>query len=490
MSYLYLAQGEAVSFAWRELLPAVMTTYRDGYVMGDVDKAVFTMTRMFYPKPWLDAVGYFKTHENNPGGLLYQPSPYSNTDAGAAATTDESRHRHFFGDDDRGDDDGASAVAPGSLASSSRPRGDWSHNLVVAYLFWCAVGSGVICALVGYLVGRYNALLVLKREVEEEQRGVRGEVGGDVGKGKGKNRPLSGYGVCYGSTSIANESLPPAAPTRVVVVNSKGSGRGYDHKSSSSSSSSTTLMSCDQGKAVRAKGSSISTTATATSTASLDSDRWGSNNSYHNPGSESREDMYWCYQQGGWRHRGGSTSVTANPSVVPSFPMIQSLAHSTESNPGSARKSASTAGSSKGIRTYEEHVQPMPSRCYQDDDLDQDHDSEYDASAGSIALTGRPSRTNTIAYERVAGCPDSDDDLADTDPAAAASMPSSHSNTKSNYKSSKDHKDRVIARCREIRSVFAVKARIRNRMHPCHCHCCTYPWIPYIYIYIYIYILF
>lgn len=69
-------EGDAVSAAWRDLLPRVITTYRDGMVIGDTDKAVFTIQKMFYPRWWLEAVGYFN-NKGNSNGILFAANPTS-----------------------------------------------------------------------------------------------------------------------------------------------------------------------------------------------------------------------------------------------------------------------------------------------------------------------------------------------------------------------------------------------------------------------------
>ena len=71
-------EGDAVSAQWRDLLPRVLTTYRDGMVIGDTHKAVFTIQKMFYPRWWLETVGYFN-NGGNPHGILFSSNPeYSN----------------------------------------------------------------------------------------------------------------------------------------------------------------------------------------------------------------------------------------------------------------------------------------------------------------------------------------------------------------------------------------------------------------------------
>ena len=206
----------------------------------------------------------------------------------------------------------------------------------------------MICASVGFLVGRFNALLALKREVQEEGKQILVD-GGGAGKGKGKIRVFSGQGVGYGSTSIVHESMPPSAtPTRVVVVNDNGNGNS--------------ATSIDQGsKGVRVKGSSVVTATTAASTASTVS---------QTSSSGSGEEMYWCYQQGGWRHRGSHAGATADLD----------------------------AGAAKGVRTYAEHVQPKSYRSYQDSRDNDDNDHDHDYGDEGMGLTSR-SPTTAAVYD-------------------------------------------------------------------------------------------
>lgn len=56
LTQLTLQQGEGITSTWNELFTTVLTTYRDGYVMKDFDKATIGFDRMFYPKWWLDQV--------------------------------------------------------------------------------------------------------------------------------------------------------------------------------------------------------------------------------------------------------------------------------------------------------------------------------------------------------------------------------------------------------------------------------------------------
>jgi hypothetical protein len=49
------------------------------------DQPLITMKRLFYPKWWLQATGYFEHHGNfGPGVILFAPSPDANAGAGVA----------------------------------------------------------------------------------------------------------------------------------------------------------------------------------------------------------------------------------------------------------------------------------------------------------------------------------------------------------------------------------------------------------------------
>ena len=74
-------EGDYVSTEWRDLFPKVLTTYRDGMVLENTDKAVFKITKMFYPKWWLEEVGYFNA-TGNKGGILFAPNPIRSNDRG------------------------------------------------------------------------------------------------------------------------------------------------------------------------------------------------------------------------------------------------------------------------------------------------------------------------------------------------------------------------------------------------------------------------
>jgi hypothetical protein len=66
--------GQQVSARWALLLPELLTTYRDGYVIGGQQNATVTITRMFYPRWWLQTVGFF-AHPANRDGILFASNP-------------------------------------------------------------------------------------------------------------------------------------------------------------------------------------------------------------------------------------------------------------------------------------------------------------------------------------------------------------------------------------------------------------------------------
>jgi len=75
------ASGTYVNERYREFFPKLLTDFRDGYAM-DTSTATIGFVRMFYPRWWLERVGYFDTR-GTPGGILFAPP----SSADAATTT-------------------------------------------------------------------------------------------------------------------------------------------------------------------------------------------------------------------------------------------------------------------------------------------------------------------------------------------------------------------------------------------------------------------
>lgn len=70
------AKGQQTVDAWRELLPTLITQFHDGYHAQNLDGAEIQMKKLFYPKWWLDAVGYFDNKPNmDPKAIMFAPSP-------------------------------------------------------------------------------------------------------------------------------------------------------------------------------------------------------------------------------------------------------------------------------------------------------------------------------------------------------------------------------------------------------------------------------
>lgn len=65
--------GKMVSDSWRDFLPLLFATYRDGQIFTLNGTAIHRKS-MFYPKWWLDMTGYFKIG-GNPDGIYFSPQP-------------------------------------------------------------------------------------------------------------------------------------------------------------------------------------------------------------------------------------------------------------------------------------------------------------------------------------------------------------------------------------------------------------------------------
>ena len=77
MNGLSIWQVEAVSGAWRDYFPELVTKIHDGYWATDLKGKNIKMNKMFYPKWWLTVTGYFKERPNpmGPDTILFDPSP-------------------------------------------------------------------------------------------------------------------------------------------------------------------------------------------------------------------------------------------------------------------------------------------------------------------------------------------------------------------------------------------------------------------------------
>ncbi|CAE7770790.1 unnamed protein product [Symbiodinium microadriaticum] len=70
------SKGDHTVESWRELLPRLITQFHDGYSAEDLDAKDIKMRRLFYPKWWLDAVGFFNSTPNrDPKAIMFAPNP-------------------------------------------------------------------------------------------------------------------------------------------------------------------------------------------------------------------------------------------------------------------------------------------------------------------------------------------------------------------------------------------------------------------------------
>ncbi len=61
-----------VMTTWSALFEQVITKYHDGYVAEDLNEPTIHMRKLFYPKYWLDATGYWNSKSNSgPGVILF-----------------------------------------------------------------------------------------------------------------------------------------------------------------------------------------------------------------------------------------------------------------------------------------------------------------------------------------------------------------------------------------------------------------------------------
>jgi hypothetical protein len=66
-------KGKYISNEWRDLFPFLLTSYRDGYSVSGLDQPTIQIKRLFYPRWWLEATGFFD-HPGNKDGILFSPN--------------------------------------------------------------------------------------------------------------------------------------------------------------------------------------------------------------------------------------------------------------------------------------------------------------------------------------------------------------------------------------------------------------------------------
>jgi len=71
-------EAESISHQYKLLLPLILTKYRDGIVVTHLmDTSAVTISKDFYPKWYLQLVGYFVPGFNGPGTILTSTGPGS-----------------------------------------------------------------------------------------------------------------------------------------------------------------------------------------------------------------------------------------------------------------------------------------------------------------------------------------------------------------------------------------------------------------------------
>jgi len=84
-----VSHGDDTMHAWRNMIPHIWTTYRDGYVFSGFDQTTVSVQRMFYPEWWLQQVGYFNPMNLNhdKDAILFATDPASVSSEGASGST-------------------------------------------------------------------------------------------------------------------------------------------------------------------------------------------------------------------------------------------------------------------------------------------------------------------------------------------------------------------------------------------------------------------
>jgi len=73
-----LSKGQRTVQTYRDLFPQLIAQFHDGYSAIQLDQPVIKMTKMFYPKWWLEATGYFNNGPNQiADAILFEENPTS-----------------------------------------------------------------------------------------------------------------------------------------------------------------------------------------------------------------------------------------------------------------------------------------------------------------------------------------------------------------------------------------------------------------------------
>ncbi len=78
-----LTKGAKTVATYRDLFPKLITTFHDGYQALQLDQTNIRMSKMFYPKWWLEATGYFDNKPNQiDNAILFNSNPTNYASAG------------------------------------------------------------------------------------------------------------------------------------------------------------------------------------------------------------------------------------------------------------------------------------------------------------------------------------------------------------------------------------------------------------------------
>ena len=78
-------QALLILLGWRNLLPALITKFHDGYTATQLNEPSLKMTKMFYPKSWLESTGFFNSKINTgPDTILFASGSSEGAARGAA----------------------------------------------------------------------------------------------------------------------------------------------------------------------------------------------------------------------------------------------------------------------------------------------------------------------------------------------------------------------------------------------------------------------
>jgi hypothetical protein len=84
-----LSKGQHTTDTYRSLFPKLMAQFHDGYQALQLDQRDLKMTKMFYPKSWLQATGFFNLPPNQlDGAIMFDTDPALDVDTPYASASE------------------------------------------------------------------------------------------------------------------------------------------------------------------------------------------------------------------------------------------------------------------------------------------------------------------------------------------------------------------------------------------------------------------